>query len=40
MSDLRRDFPLGINASEKSEGTLHMQLDRAEAIPLGGATSK
>ena len=35
-----RDFSLGFESSEKTEGTLPEELDRAEAIPLGGATSK
>ena len=35
-----RDFSLGLNSSEKTEGTLPEELDRAEAIPLGDATSK
>ena len=35
-----RDFSLGFNSSEKTEGTLPEELDRAEAIPGGDATSK
>ena len=35
-----RDFSLGFKSSEKTEGTLPEELDRAEAIPLGDATSK
>ena len=35
-----RDFSLGIKSSEKTEGTLPEELDRAEAIPGGDATSK
>ena len=35
-----RDFSLGINASEKSEGTFSYQLDRSEAIPGVGAMPK
>ena len=35
-----RDSSLGFNSSEKTEGTLPEELDRAEAIPGGHATSK
>ena len=35
-----RDLSLGINTSEKSEGTFSYQLDRSEAIPIGDAMSK
>ena len=35
-----RDFSLGIKPSEKTEGTLPEELDRAEAIPGGGAMPK
>ena len=35
-----RDLSLGFSSSEKTEGTLPEELDRAKAIPLGGATSK
>ena len=35
-----RDFSLGFESSEKTEGTLPEELDRAEAIPGGHATSK
>ena len=30
-----RDFSFGFNSSEKTEGTLPEELDRAEAIPRG-----
>ena len=36
----RRDLSLGIEPSEKSEGTLPVELDRAEAIPGVSAMSK
>ena len=36
----RRDFSLGIKPSEKTEGTLPEELDRAEAIPGVYQTSK
>ena len=35
-----RDLSLGFNSSEKTEGTLPEELDRAEAIQRGAATSK
>ena len=35
-----RDSSLGFNSSEKTEGTLSEELDRAEAIQPGDATSK
>ena len=35
-----RDFSLDFNSSEKNEGTLPEELDRAEAIPGVSATSK
>ena len=35
-----RDFSFGFDSSEKTEGTLPEELDRAEAIPGVRATSK
>ena len=35
-----RDFSLGFNSSDKTEGTLPEELDRAEAIPGVNTTSK
>ena len=35
-----RDFSVDLKSSEKTEGTLSEELDRAEAIPGGAATSK
>ena len=35
-----RDFSLGVNSSEKTEGTLPEELDRAEAIPGVAGASK
>ena len=35
-----RDLSLGINTSEKSEGTFSYQLDRSEAVPGVDATPK
>ena len=35
-----RDFSLGFSSSEKTEGTLPEELDRAEAVQHGDATSK
>ena len=40
LRNFRRNFSLDLKASEKSEGTFSVELDREEAIPLDAATSK